>query len=1068
MFKQIIHFSLTHRLLILLIVALLTTGGVLTYNRLDRTLLPDLNSPIFKVFVPDPGLPSEYVEREITFPVEKAVRGLPGVEKVWSTSKIGLSVVVVRFAWGTSYFQALELLSQRVSSIVPNLPREIKPPIISNAADRMGEIIQYYLTGTIDPKELRALADYDIAYQLEMIPGVYDITDIGGEIAQYQILVHMDRLKSYGIPIDEVVRAVRDNNTLFSGGYLLKGPVAYSIRGNALIGDFGRLSRIVVTTRSHTPVYLGDVAGLHIGHQIREGDALVNGKLAVLGTVVKQYGLNAMPIIRAIKSTLEAIRKSLPEGVSLRTYNDQSMLIDAAITNLRDAIIIGTIAVIIIIFLIMADINSTLVIAVIIPIAIIVTFMFMRLFNYSLNVMSLGGLVVGLGIMIDAAIIDTENIFRHLKMRPDDPLAATLEGSIEVRRPVVYSTVIIIAVFLPLYTLPGFTGSIFKDFSFTVVTSILIGFVLSLTLTPVLAYMIMKRHVGKIDIDSTIKENPPSSPFFKGGTNKKPLFGKEGRGRFFNIFRTFGRAENGSFVERSVLKAYKPSLEFSLRHPFYIAGIMAASLILVVALSGFIRTGFLPRIDEGTVLVKIHMPVGTSLKETTKKAREVSSILEHAPDVQDVIAHIGRPENAPKDEGIRKAEISLKLVPWSERKYTVKQIDDWIRKHVPSTRDVAVILTTPNTERIEEALSGIAVGGSLAIKIFGNDQKVLAQNGSMLYTMLSGIKGITDLYLEQTAGAPGISIQLDRTKLGIYGITPQQVGKDVQIAIAGSVATVIRQGIRHYDVFVRAQPQFRNSVKSISGLFVDAANGRKIPLSYVADVSYQAAPYTIRRENMERVLQLSCNISGRSTSAVVSDINDAIRSLHMPAGYSVELGGQYKTQSEMVKSILWIMAIIAGLIFIVLYVAFDSFAIAGLVLLFIPFSLIGGVLALIITHTSLNISSIIGFLAHFGLAVQKAILLVEYILYNKASGMNGVESARHAGLTRMRPVLMTALSASVAVLPLALGIGTGAEIDKPMAIVLIGGLITSTLFTLIALPGIYVVIGKYLTKAYNP
>ncbi|MCL4479684.1 MAG: efflux RND transporter permease subunit [Deltaproteobacteria bacterium] len=1020
MFKKIVHFSLTHKFLILLIVLLLVTGGIFTYSRLDRTLLPDLNSPIFKIFISDPGLPSEYVEREITFPVEQATRGILGVEKVWSKSKIGLSVVIVKFVWGTNYFQALELLSQRISAIAPALPPEINPPVISNAADRMSEVIQYYLTGDVNSKELRAIAEYDVKYQLEMIPGIYDITNIGGEVAQYQILVNMNRLKSYDIGINSVVRAVRDNNVIFTGGYLFKGPVAYSIRGNGLIKNFNALSHIVVATRKNIPVYLGDVSVLHIGHHIRQGNAIVDDKHAVLGTVVKQYGLNAMPIIKSIKDRLNTIKKSMPEGVTLHTYNDQSTLINASITNLRDAIIIGTVAVIVIIFLIMADIYTTMVIAIIIPISIIITFIFMKLFNYSLNVMSLGGLVVGLGIMIDAAIIDTENIFRHLKMKPDDPIAATLEGSIEVRRPVVYSTIIIIAVFLPLYTLPGFTGAIFKDFSFTVVTSILIGFVLSLTLTPVLAYMIMKGRINKV--------------------------------------------KSESLVERTILKIYKPSLDFSLKHPVYIIGIMLSSLILVIASSGFIKTGFLPSIDEGAILVKVHMPPGTALSETTKRAIEISNILKHAPDVKDVIAHMGRPENAPKDEGVRKSGIFLKLVPWSKRKYTIAQIDNWIRIHVPSTKDVPIILTTPLTERLQEALSGIAVGGSLAIKIFGNDQNVLNENGARLYTMLSRIKGIKDLYIEQTKSAPGISIEINRSKLGIYGITPKQAGADIQTALAGRVATIYRRGIRQYDIFVRAMPEFRDSLKSISTLLIDEGNDKKIPLSYVADVRYQTTPFIVRRENMERVLELSCNISGRSTGAVINDINGAIKMLNLPPGYSVALGGEYRTQHDMVKRILLIMGVIAALIFIILYIAFDSLAIAGLVLVFIPFSLIGGVLALIITHTSLNISSVIGFLAHFGLSVQKAILLVEYILYNKASGMGDVESARHAGLTRMRPVLMTALSASVAVLPLALGVGTGAEIDKPMAVVLIGGLITSTIFTLIALPGIYTLIDKYRSK----
>jgi len=1016
MFKKIISFSLKRRFLVLLIVVLLTIGGMFSYSSLDRTLLPNLNSPIFRIFIPDPGLPSEYVEKEITFPVEQAARSVLGVEKIWSKSKIGLSVVTVRFIWGTNYFQALELLSQRISSIVPSLPPEIKPPIISNAADRMGEVIQYYLTGNINQKELRAIADYDVKYRLEMIPGIYDISNIGGKVAQYQVLVNMNHLKSYGIPIDDVVHAVKSNNVLFNGGYLFKGHLAYSIMGNSLIRGFKHLSDIIIATRSNVPIYLGDVAHLRIGHQIRQGSAVVDGRPAVLGRVVKQYGLNAMPIIKRIKQALHTIRKSLPVSVTLHTYNDQSMLINASIINLRDALLIGTVSIIILIFLIMADIYTTMVIAIIIPIAIIITFIFMRLFNYSLNVMSLGGIVVALGILIDAAIIDTENIFRHLKMKPDDPFMSVLEGSIEVRRPVVYSTLAIVVVFLPLYALPGFTGAIFKDFSFTVVISILVGFVLSLTLTPVLAYMILRKKAGS----------------------------SNGQGP----------------IEKAALKIYKPSLEFSLKHPFYIIGIMFGALALAIVLSGFIETGFLPHIDEGAILVKVQMPQGTALRETTRKAIQVSGILKHAPDVDDVIARIGRPEEAPKDEGVEEAEIFVKLVKWSKRKYTVRQIDNWIRKHIPSTENVQIVLTTPLTERLEEALSGIAVGGSLAIKIFGNDQHVLDEKGIRLYKMLSKIPGITDLYIEQTKGIPGISIKLNRTKLGIYGITPREAADDVQTALRGSVATVIRKGIRHYDVVVRAMPQFRNSIKSISSLLIDAGSGKKIPLSYVASVSYKMAPSVIRRENMERVLQLSSNISGRSTSAVISDIKTAIKNLHLPPGYSAALGGEYESQSKMVKRIMLIMGIIAALMFIILYVAFDSFAIAGLVLLFIPFSLIGGVFALLITHTSLNISSIIGFLAHFGLSVQKAILLVEYILYGKLEGKNDYESAYWSGMTRMRPVLMTALTASVAVLPLALGIGTGAEIDKPMAIVLIGGLITSTIFTLIGLPSVYVLIEK--------
>ncbi len=1023
MFKKIISFSLTHRLLVILLVSLFVFLGFFSLSSLSRDVLPDLSSPIFKVVVENPGLSSEEVERQITFPLESGFRSLPRVERVLSVSKNGLASVVVKFSWGTNYYLAMQLITQKLSGIAPNLPPGTGVPVVSNAADRLSEVIQYYLVSNnpeVSPMDLRDLADYQIGYRLKAVPGVSSITNMGGEVRQYQVLINQDKLKNYNLSIDEVAGAIRANNTYFSGGFINEGPLQYSVRGLGRIRYFKDLNKIIVATRKGIPIFLRDIATIEIGHQIRQGIVFVNGKEAVTGTVVKQYGVDSKPVIEDVTRALKDLQKELPKGVKLDVFSNASSLIDVSIHNLNGALVLGGIAVILVTLLFLSNLRSTFIVAIILPVTVIITFFFMRLFHYSLDVMSMGGLAVGLGIMVDAAIVDTENIFRHLHGHQDNPLQATIEGALEVRRPVAYATAIIVAVFLPLYSIPGMIGKIFQPFSFTVVTSILVGFVLSLTLTPILCYTLLPKAAAK----------------------------KTGE----------------SWLTRRFEKTYNPALTFSIVHPGRILLSLFIILGITIALFPFIKTGFLPKIDEGAILVKIHTLPGTNLEEEGKTASQVAEILRKGPDVQAVIMRAGRPENSPKTEGANKSETYVELLPWNKRHSSIEQIDQWIRKRTADIPGALIIITTPMTERLEESISGTTIGGQLAVRIFGNDLSTLYSKGMELYNLMAKIKGITDLKIESTTGVPQVNVEIDRIKAAQYGLSPEDIGRDVDLVLQGSVITSVLKNEKTYNIFMRLEEPFRNNIDEISSILIDLPKGGKVSLGMVSHIWEDTAPSDIRRQDMARRIQLSCNSSGKGMDAIVTEIKGLVKQLNLPSGYYVSFGGEYRREKEVINKIETIFGVVIFITFLLLLSAYRSVGKAILIIFFIPFALTGGIFALLITGISLNVSSLIGLLAHFGLTVQKGVLLVEYIIDRQKEGLPLRDAQLLGGRFRMRPVLMTAFSASFAVLPLALGMGAGAEIQQPMAVVLIGGLVTSTLVVLVAMPGMYGLLEKYTEK----
>lgn len=1013
MLQFIIEYSLRHRFIIVLSVILLVFLGISAIMTLPSEFLPDLGSPIISVMTEKPGLATVEVENLISRPIENRLQNLPNLENIRSESANGLSIVIVTFRWGTDYYLARQLIIQNLSDIIPNLPIGTNPPYLTDASSRMGEVIKYYIrSDSLSLMDLRELADYDIRLQLLGVPGVARINNLGGEIRQFQVLVDMDKLRYYSIGLNEVTGALKANNITFSGGVISEGPIEYSIRGLGRLYTIKDLNQVVVSTRQGVPIYLKNIAILQEGPQFRRGIVYVNGKEAVSATVVKQYGSDTQPVINRLLKAINDLKQFLPRSVDLHPFYNQAELITVSIRNLQEALFIGGLAVLLVVILFLTNLHTALIIAVSLPVSVIITFIFMKIFNITINVMSLGGLAVGLGIMIDAAIVDTENIFRWIRLHPHDAFFATLRGAIEVRRPVAYSTAIIIAVFVPLMFLTGFEGKLFTPFSFTIVISMLIGFVLSLTLTPILCYTLL------------------------------------GRKQIINRF------SSDSWLSKHFVVIYEIFLKQTLKRPLFSILLVVIIFLLSLGLVPFIDTELLPPFDENAMILLIWMPAGTGLDEASRVSNKILSVAQQAPDVKEIVAVVGRAEGGGETEGmIGFSENYIELVERNKRTRSISEIEQWIRERTSGFPGAIVTFETPLNDRINESISGTM--GQLAVNIFGADYDILAQKANHIKQIMESIPGVTDLVLEQTSGLPLITILIDRSQAGRYGLTPETIGDIVETALEGKTATTVTRNVKEFKVIVRLQERFRDNPKKIGAILIDTPMGAKIKLSEIAHIWQDSGPMMIKRENLERRIQLSCNIYKENINTIVSKIKARIPELNLPQGYTVSFGGNYQRQQELHGQIFRMVLISLLIIFMLLIAAFNSVWQALLIIFTIPLALMGGVWSLFFLFGTFNVSSLIGFVAHFGLTVQKGVILVEYINDLLREGMSLSEALITAGKTRMRPVVMTALCASLGVLPLALGVGAGVEIQQPMAIVLIGGLVVSTPIILLILPVVY-------------
>jgi cobalt-zinc-cadmium resistance protein CzcA len=1010
--NRIIEFSLRNRLLVTFTIVLASVLGLMAYRAMQTDLFPDLSSPVITVIVENPGLAAQEGETLIARPLESAFRSLPNVVRVRSESEIGVVSVRTEFRFGTDYYLARQLLAERLQTAARNFPAGTTPPVLSSAASRLGEIMQVYVAkegAEIDKKELKETADYLIRYKLQTVPGIIRITSHGGERRQYEVALDPDRMKTYNVSLDQVVKALGESNENFSGGFITGTATEMDVRGLGRINSLEDVGRVVVAVRDGVPVLVRDIAEVSDGAAVRRGIARVNGQEAVLLTITKQFGADTLSITERAKKALSELKPFMPKGVSMVTVFDQSELIHVATKTLEEALLVGGAAVVLIIFLFLGNVRSTLIAAITIPVAVVISFIFLRALGVTLNIMSLGGLAVGLGIMVDAAIVDTENIFRHLRENPTDTLKATLRGASEVRRPAAYSTAIIIVVFLPLLFLSGLEGKILAPFATTVVVLMAVGLILSLTLTPALCY---------------------------------------------TLLRKVARLKEESWLARKCERVYEPVLHGSLRRPVRAVAVAAGIFVLSLVLLPFLGTELLPKMDEGALLLQMNTPLGTSLGETDRVASQVTKVLEGGPDIATIVQPTGRAERSEDPMPVTTAEHIIQLVPRSQRKHTIPQIEAWVREQLKKVPGVAASITTPLNMRIDESISGTSA--ALAVKVFGGDLDTLAQKGAQVKEIIEKIRGVVDVRLEQLEGVPQIVIAVDRERASRFGLNPGELGSSIEALLGGrEVTTVIKDQLKEYPVVVRLREEYRDAPDKLAGLLIDTPTGQKIPLSDIATVRVLRGPATIKREDQVRRVQVTMNVEGRDVGSVVADIEKGLTGLKLPAGYFISYGGGYERQQELAGELTRAFIVSTLLVFLLLYIAFRSIWQALLVIATIPLALAGGFIALWVTGTTLNVSSIIGLLAHFGLSVQKGLILVEYINQLRAEG-HDLRMALYLGAhRRMRPVLMTAAAASLGVLPIAIGWGAGAELQQPMAIALIGGLITSTILTLVALPALY-------------
>lgn len=1011
--NRIIQFSLRNRLIVAFAIVLASFLGLIAFRAMETDLFPDLSSPVITVFVENPGLAAQEGEMLIARPLESAFRSLPNVVKVRSESEVGVVSVRTEFRFGTDYYLARQLLAERLSTSARDFPAGTASPVLSSAASRLGEVLLFYVKsddGKADTKELKETADYLIRYKLQTVPGVIRITSHGGERRQYEIELDPERMRAYNVSHHEIVAAVGESNQNFSGGFITGAATEMEVRGLGRINSLDDVANIVVTVREGVPVRIRDVADVRDGAAVRRGITRVDEQEAVLMTVTKQFGSDTLSVVAQSKKALDELKRFLPAGVSTVVFFDQSELINVATRTLEEALFVGGVAVVFIIFLFLGNARSTLIAAITIPVAVIISFIFLRLLGVTLNIMSLGGLAVGLGIMIDAAIVDTENIFRHLREDPEDSLTATLKGASEVRRPAAYSTAIIIAVFLPLLFLSGLEGKILSPFALTVIVLMAVGLVLSLTLTPALCYTLLRK------VAPRLKEE--------------------------------------SWLAKKCERAYEPVLRGSLRRPVRAVAVAAAIFALSLIVLPFLGTELLPRMDEGALLVEVNTPAGTSLGETDRTASQVTKLLEGGPDVAAVIQPVGRAERSEDPMPVTSAEIYVQLVPRSKREHSIPEIEAWVREQLKKVPGASTSITTPLNMRIDESISGTS--SALTVKVYGGNLETLAQKGAEVKKIVEKLPGVVDVRLEPLEGVPQVVIAVDRERASRFGLNPGEIGHTIESLLGGrEVTTVIKDQLKEYPVVMRLNEHYRDAPEKLANLMIDTATGQKVPLSDIADVRIERGPATIKREDQVRRIQVSMNVQGRDIGSVVKDIEQGLAGLKLPPGYFVSFGGSYERQQQLASELTRAFVISGLLVFLLLYLAFRSFWQVMLVAATIPLALAGGFIALWVTGTTLNVSSIIGLLAHFGLSVQKGLILVEYVNQLRAEG-HGLRDALHLGArTRMRPVLMTAAAAGLGVLPIAIGWGAGAELQQPMAIAIIGGLITSTILTLVALPALY-------------
>jgi copper/silver efflux system protein len=1020
MLNSLIAWSLQNRVIVVATALVMLIAGAWTAARMPVDVFPDLTAPTVTVLTEAHGMAPEEVEALVTFPIETSVNGATGVRRVRSSTAQGIAVVWVEFDWGTDMFRARQIVAEKLQTVAAALPSGISAPVLAPVSSVMGEILMIGLTGTQSPAELRTTADWTIRRRLLAIPGVAQVVPIGGEVKQYQVIVDPARLQAVGVSLEAVVRAAAGSNRNASGGVYMDKGQEYVIRGIGRVQSADDIAKTVVAMRGGIPVLIGQVADVEIGAAPRYGDGSVNAAAGVVLAVQKQPGANTLELTDRIERELAAMQATLPKGMVVHTaLFKQSDFIRVAVSNVVKSLRDGSVLVVVVLFLFLWNVRATAISLVAIPLSLVVAIFVMKLLDITVNTMTLGGMAIAIGALVDDAIIDVENVFRRLKenhLRPPETrrhaLAVVYDASKEIRSSIVNATLIIIVVFLPLFFLGGVEGRLLQPLGLAYVVSILASLVVAITVTPVLcAYLLPNSRAVQSEHDSRLVQ---------------------------------------------WLKArYGRVLEAVLAYPTRVLWAAAAAFVVTAALVPRLGSAFLPEFNEGALTVSVVSVPGTSLAEATAIGQRVEQILRADPAVINTDRRQGRAELDEHAQGVNAAEIDVTLRPGTEKEALFTSL----RREFAAIPGTNVTIGQPIGHRIDHMLSGTRA--NIAVKLFGPDLYQLRQTGAQIRDAMEGVAGVADLQLEQQTDVPQLRIRADRTALARYGMTVGDLSTAIDVALNGEVVSQILEEGRSVDLVVRFPASVRSDASAIAAVPFDTPTGQRVPLSALAQITVDRGPNTVSRENVQRKLVIQANVSGRDLGSTVQDIQRAVAAaVTLPPGYFVEYGGQFEAQTEATRTLgaLSLMAIAA--IFLILYAEFRSARTATLVMANLPLALIGGVLAVLLTGGVVSIASLVGFVTLFGIATRNGILLISHYRQLQSEGVSFREAVFRGSLERLAPILMTALTAGLALIPLALGGGEpGNELQTPMAIVILGGLLSATLLNMVVLPALYWVFG---------
>lgn len=1009
MLNRLIDFALKQRLLIIAMTILIAAVGFYSLNDIPIDAFPDVTNVQVQVIAEAEGLSPVEAEKLVTFPIEVAMNGLPNLTEIRSISKYGLGVITVVFEDGVDIYFARQLVLERLQNAKENLPASVPQPEMGPITSGMGEIYQYFLeSDSLDIMGLRTIQDWIIKPQLRTVPGVTEVNSFGGLVKQYHVIVDPRKLLSYNLTLDEVFEAVEKNNSVAGGNYLEHASEQYIIRGIGLAQKEQDFENIIVKNEHGTPIYLKNIARVTLGPETRQGAVVMQGRGEVSAAIVMMLrGENSRKVIQQVKAKVEEINKTLPKHVKIHPYYDQTDLVDKTISTVKTNLLEGGLLVIAVLVFFLGDVRGASIVALTIPLSMLFAFIGMEWLGLSANLMSLGA--IDFGMIVDGSVVMVENFERRLlHKQPDVSKSNLIAGAAkEVGRPILFGVLIIIAVYLPILTLEGIEGKMFKPMALTVGFALVGSLLLTLTFIPVLSSLLLKEKKS----------------------HKEP--------KLIHWIRL----------------AYTPLLEKALRKKIPVLAIALVALMSSFALVPFLGSEFIPELDEGSILIQpIRMP-SISLTESIEMEKQVQQIIMQFPEVEFVVGRLGRPDIATDPMGVNLSDIYVTLKPRSEWKaagtkeeLVEKMVEEL--KHVPG---VNYNITQPIAMRVDELVSGVK--SDVAIKLFGDDLRVLKEQADHISDVVKNVQGASDVATEQIAGQTYLNIYIDRDAIARYGLNVDDVQRIIRIAIGGEIATQVIEGQARFGVLVRFPESSRSDIQGIENTLVSIPSGGTIPLAQLARITAEEGPVQVSRESGQRRIVIECNVRGTDVGSFVAEAKKQIEaSVKIPPGYYITWGGQFEHQQSATARLLIVIPLSIFIIFVLLFMTFGNLRHSFLILLNLPFALSGGIFALLMRDLHMSVSASIGFIALFGVAVLNGVVMITYINQLLKEGHELHFAIVKGASDRLRPVLMTALVASLGFIPMALSQGTGAEVQRPLATVVIGGLISSTLLTMFVLP----------------